>query len=304
LTQQPAETPEAPPKAKSSGPETPEAPQKTDTPEELYLDLLKQVLTRSGFTSYGQPGGYSWKRFFYNPLQAFLKAQGLRLVKEIAPQDRTEGRDFPDDAETMVGRLRLDSLQTCIRQLISDNVPGDLIETGVWRGGASIFMRAVLKAYGDTGRTVWVADSFQGLPKAGPGRRPSDPGDQGDQLWKLSQLAVSMEQVQANFARYGLLDEQVRFLPGWFKDTLPGAPIGSLALLRLDGDMFESTMVALESLYPKVSPGGYVVVDDYRSFDGCRQATDRYRAAMGITEPIVEIDWTGVYWRRESDHKQ
>lgn len=100
-----------------------------------------------------------------------------------------------------------------------------------------------------------------------------------------------------NFARYGLLDEQVRFLPGWFADTLPQAPIAQLALLRLDGDMYSSTIQTLEALYDKVTPGGYVIVDDY-ILKGCRQATDDFRARRGIVEAIQDIDGAGVYWRK------
>jgi O-methyltransferase len=141
---------------------------------------------------------------------------------------------------------------------------------------------AVLQACGDTERTVWVADSFQGLPEPDPDR---DAADEGDGHSQRSQLAVSLEQVQANFARYGLLDDQVRFLPGWFRDTMPTAPIERVALLRLDGDMYESTIDPLRYLYPKLSSGGYVIVDDYR-------------AEHGITAPIERVDWTAVYWRK------
>jgi hypothetical protein len=84
------------------------------------------------------------------------------------PAERAEGKDWPTEAETMVGRARLDNLQECVTAVIQDNVPGDLVETGVWRGGASILMRAVLKAYDDRMRSVWLADSFEGLP--GPER--------------------------------------------------------------------------------------------------------------------------------------
>jgi hypothetical protein len=112
-------------------------------------------------------------------------------------------------------------------------------------------------------------------------------------------LVVSLDEVQANFARYGLLDEQVRFLPGWFRDTLATAPIERLAVLRLDGDMYESTIVALRALYPRLSRGGFVIVDDY-ALDRCRQAVNDFRAEEGIEDRIVPIDGTGVYWRCDS----
>jgi Macrocin-O-methyltransferase (TylF) len=250
---------------------------RSHSPELLYLDLLKRCLTRSIFP----------ERMTYDPSS-----------KEQVPFDsglRAEGRDWPEQAETMIGLRRLDNLQACVIDVVERGVPGDLIETGVWRGGATILMRAVLKAFDDP-RTVWVADSFQGLPRPDPERYPVD---RGDSHWEKQVLAVPLETVQANFARFGLLDEQVRFLPGWFRDTLPTAPIDRLAVLRLDGDMYESTIVALEALYPKLSPGGYAIVDDYK-LARCRAAVDDFRAAHGIVEPVVQIDWTGVYWQRRS----
>ena len=179
-------------------------------------------------------------------------------------------------AHTMIGRKRLENVQSCIEDVLAHGVPGDLIETGVWRGGATILMRAVLKAHGVTDRLVWVADSFAGLPAPDSNRYPRD---EGDQLHTFRQLAVSLEQVQDNFRRYGLLDDQVRFLKGWFRETLPSAPIDRLAVLRLDGDLYQSTIEALESLYDRISVGGYVIVDDYGNVAGCRQAVHDFRKA-------------------------
>jgi len=210
---------------------------------------------------------------------------------------RAEGRDWPAHAETMIGLRRLDNLQDCVTDVLRRGVPGDLIETGVWRGGAAIFMRAILEAYGDSERRVWVADSFEGLPKPDARRWPAD---QGDELWTQGRLAVSVEEVRANFRRYGLLDDRVRFLVGWFEDTLAAAPIERLAVLRLDGDMYGSTMKALTALYPKLSAGGYLIVDDYGAISACKQAVTDYRAADEITDPIVWVDWTGVWWQKSS----
>jgi hypothetical protein len=208
-----------------------------------------------------------------------------------------EGRIWPIVAHTMIGLKRLDNLQFCIEEVISNGVTGDLIETGVWRGGATIFMRAVLKAYGVSDRCVWVADSFEGLPPPDTGKYPYDAGDT---LYKARELVVSLEEVKTNFERYGLLDDQVRFLKGWFRDTLPVAPIQRLAVLRLDGDMYESTMDALVNLYPKLSEGGYVIVDDYGCIPACRRAVQDYRSATSIIEEIRAIDWTGIFWQKGS----
>lgn len=196
----------------------------------------------------------------------------------------------------MIGFKRLDNLQFCIESVLRDRVEGDLIETGVWRGGACIFMRAVLAAYGVEDRKVYVADSFEGLPK--PDDPEKFPADKGDKHYIHTYLAVSKEEVENNFRKYRLLDDQVVFLKGWFKDTLPNAPIKKLALLRLDGDMYGSTMDALVNLYPKLSSGGFCIIDDY-ALRGCKLAVDDYRAKQKINSEMKTIDWTGRYWRKE-----
>jgi O-methyltransferase len=271
-------------------------------PEELYLHLMKQCLTRMLWKEKYRPmtSVSGWRRVVLEPLQSLLHQVHLEVVK-IEPDrmgEREDGRDWPIEAETMVGLKRLDNLQQCVTSVIRDGVPGDLIETGVWRGGSSIFMRAVLKAYGDCSRKVWLADSFCGLPQPDPARYPVD---RGDTLWTYQELAISLEEVKANFSRYGLLDEQVEFLPGWFRDTLPSASITRLAVLRLDGDLYESTMDALSALYHKVSPGGFIIVDDF-GLPTCRAAIEDFRRARGITDQIHQIDWTGAFWQRSTEN--
>ena len=274
-----------------------------DTPADLYLGLLKGCLTRSLFLDEERRevwlGG--WHARVWETYKRSRKHSDWHIVApaNVDPQTRAAGRDWPNSAETMIGHKRLDNIQYCVTSVIADKVPGDLVEAGVWRGGAAIFMRAVLAAHGLSDRSVWLADSFQGLPAP---NAEMYPGDEGLDFTQFPELAVGVEQVKANFARYGLLDEQVRFLVGWFKDTLPVAPIEKVAVARLDGDLYESTIDAIAALYPKLSVGGYLIVDDYDDpgfSSACKQAIDDYRAAHGITEPIEKVDWTGAYWRRE-----
>jgi O-methyltransferase len=261
-----------------------------------YLAVCKRCLTRGSYRAHSRVVGN--RRWIPFAAAAFVvKRFGFELVRPVDPAARDQGLDYTTDADTMIGTARLDNLQACVVDVLQRGVPGDLIETGVWRGGASIFMRAVLHAYGVTDRTVWLADSFAGLPKPDPVRYPAD-ADDG--LWKASVLAVSVDDVKANFSAYGLLDDQVRFLIGWFRDTLPSAPIERLAVLRLDGDLYESTMDALTALYPRLSVGGYIIVDDYGAMESCRRAVDDFRADRGISDMVEWIDWTGVYWRRTS----
>lgn len=264
-----------------------------------YVDLLMGCLTRELFLDEEAhdvdladwPGDT-------DEMRTTLRTNGWRLMRRGGDAaKRDDGNDWPPAAETMVGRQRLADVRSCVDSVMADGVPGDFIETGVWRGGVTILMRGMLEAWADTDRRVWVADSFQGLPAPDAEAFPQDVGhDMSD----VPTLAVSADQVRANFDRYGLLDQQVRFLEGWFRDTLPSAPIEQLAILRLDGDMYESTMDALEALYPKLSVGGYVIVDDYGAWEPCRQACTDYRERHGITDEIVSVDWTGVHWRRMS----
>jgi O-methyltransferase len=271
----------------------------------LYLELLKRTLTGAvaedndsilgGVRTSGSP-------VFYKRAADSVGRLVGRFGFEVAykrpydPELRAIGRDWPARADSMIGLARMDNIQHCIETVLRDNVPGDLIETGVWRGGATIFMRGVLKAYGVETRTVWAADSFEGLPPPDPARYPADAGDR---FFEQSGLAVGVDLVRHNFERYGLLDDQVKFLVGWFKDTLPTAPIGQLAVIRLDGDLYESTWQAIEALYPKLSPGGFCIVDDYGTLvDQCQRAIHDYRDAHGINEEIIDVDGWGAYWRK------
>ena len=279
--------------------------------KDRYIDLLKHVLTdyhRMEYDEY-KPlywNDSSWRRQILIGANRFLEWLTPRLghntyvlCERVATNqhDRQYGLDWPAYADTMIGIKRLENIEYCINAILKDNIPGDLIETGVWRGGASIFMKALLEINNVHDRIVWLADSFQGLP-------PPDAkyaADAGDRHHANEQLAVSLEAVKRNFEKYGLLDDQIRILKGWFKDTLPRAPIKQLSLIRLDGDMYGSTMDALVPLYSKLAPGGFLIIDDW-VLKGCRRAILDYRERHGITEEIVDIDGMGAFWRKEARH--
>ena len=211
-------------------------------------------------------------------------------VEGYKPEYRDEGWDWPSKAPSMIGLKRMENVRRESERVLAANVPGDFLETGVWRGGACIMMRAVLAAYGVTDRRVIAPATFAGPPP------PSTDADAGFALHEVGDFAVPLADVKAAFARYGLLDDQVVFLEGLFRDTLPTAPVAALALLRLDGDTYESTMDGLVHLYDKLSPGGTLIVDDYYLFEAQRKAADEFRAARSIADPIVRIDHFGCYW--------
>jgi len=252
-----------------------------DVQRERYFDLLIMTLTGSVYES-----------------RAMKRHQSANVLETIAysEEDRKKGLDWPEIGYTMIGDIALKSLKLMIQTVIRKNIPGDFLEAGVWRGGASILAKAVLSSYGeDKTRKVWVCDSFKGLPK----NRTTNDRDH----WERQQiLRVSKTAVQQNFRKFDLLDENVKFVEGYFVNSLPKIrdDVKELALLRLDGDMYESTMDILFNLYEKVTIGGYVIVDDYQ-IPVCRRAITEFREIHQITEELLPILKGSVryYWVKQ-----
>lgn len=273
------------------------------TSELLYLDLMKKTLS---FTLWPEPPVpiemfnhklSSEEKLWISSISTTLNKNKLQicLIQNFSETQKTEGEIWPGYADTMIGLKRLDNLQYCIETILNEEIDGDFIETGVWRGGACIFMRAILAAYGIENRKIFVADSFEGLPKPDVIKYPIDK----DSVYhNNTYLAVSQNEVENNFKKYNLLDNQVVFLKGYFKDTLAQAPIEKLSILRLDGDMYGSTMESLEYLYPKLSTGGFCIIDDY-GLPPCKSAVIDYRTKHSINLEINKIDWSGIYWRKK-----
>ncbi|KWU66335.1 macrocin O-methyltransferase [Bacillus mycoides] len=274
---------------------------------QLYLELLKKTILFEiwlEYEAYLPASLHISKELPYEPvtvpLPLFIKQyaenHNLKIVKpDVLKSERQDGMDWPRAAHSMIGRERMNQLHEALETVVRENIEGDFIETGVWRGGSCIFMNGFLQANNITDRNVWVADSFEGLPTPNLEHYPKD---YGDYLHSFDYLRVSLEQVQENFRKYDLLNDQVKFLKGWFKDTLPTAPIEKIAIARLDGDMYESTMDGLVNLYDKVSKGGYIIIDDY-GLPACAEAVTDFRNQRNLKAPITKIDVFGVYWRKE-----
>ena len=248
----------------------------------LYLDLVKKVLV-----DYFGIGPGDGTVFHFDEAGADPDLARRFEIREV-------GLDWPQRAFSMSGLVRLSNFQYCIETAVADGVPGDIVEAGVWRGGGSVLARAVLQSLGVTDRTVWLADSFAGLPEPDGERYPAD---RDFDLSRVEYLRASLEDVQETFRRFGLLDSQVRFIKGWFRDTLPVTPVRRIAVARLDADLYESTMIGLECLYHNISPGGFVILDDYFLIPPCRQAVDDFRRRYRIETPVEQIDWSAGFWR-------
>lgn len=266
------------------------------TGEELYLDLLKRCLTRSLFAKPQARQTINPRSFHLRAANKLMRAILSPLNLELVRLERTSIMDYEEstheartrieDAETMIGMKQLDQMQAAVVDVIKRKVCGDLLEAGVWRGGMTIFMRGILKALDERDRKVWVVDSFEGLPES-----------QVDSFgWQKGDMRVSLDEVKENFDRYGLRDDQVIFVKGWFDETLPTAGIEKLAVLRVDADLYESTKTVLNTCYPKLSVGGYAIFDDYQNLKDCRRAIDESRQDYHITDPVIPIDKRAVYW--------
>ncbi len=246
--------------------------------EHRYLDLLENILTGALLEDPALPS---------TPLR-------FRHRWKYNPELRESGLDWPSRAWTMIGRKRLHNFRVLIERALADGIPGDIIETGVWRGGACMLARAILLDQGIKDRRVILADSFEGLP-------PPDsryPADAGSHLHEYEDLAIPLEVVQDHFRKFGLLDDQVVFVKGWFADTLPTLDVERLSVLRLDGDLYASTIAPLQYLYDKVSVGGWVIIDDYGVIEGCRKAVHDFLDSRGLAPELHPIDGIGVYFQK------
>jgi hypothetical protein len=245
-----------------------------------YLDLLEKSLVDA---IYGDS-----ERSLERWLQTLIcRLRHPYLTRRGAPH-------WPARAHTMIGATRLHHVRHLVERTIQERIDGDYIETGVWRGGACIMMRGVLAAHGVVDRRVYCADTFVGLPRPDP----KYPADKRDHLHVFDELAVSQEVVEKNFAAYGLLDDQVVFLKGLFAETLPQVAHNRFALIRLDGDMYGSTMDALNNLYARLSPAGFIIVDDYGGLKNCARAVNDFIEQYGLRVQIERVDESCVWWQK------
>ncbi|MFL6857327.1 MAG: PqqD family peptide modification chaperone [Allosphingosinicella sp.] len=265
---------------------------------QAYLGLLKRSVANLLYPELE----LQLKHLADAPPEAGLALQ--RRLRDIGEPERLdaliaakrEGTGPIRYAHTMIGLFRLNNIERCAERVFADRIEGDFLEAGVCQGGAAILMRALQRAHGEAARRTWVVDSFEGVP---PSVDERDRGygldlEEERQPW----MAMSERRVRENFARYDLLDEGVAFVPGWLRESLPGAAIDKLAILRVDVDLYSSTIDCLDLLYDKVSPGGFVIVDDYGYLPCCRDAVEAFRAQRGIEAPLRRIDRSGVFWRK------
>jgi O-methyltransferase len=254
-----------------------------------YLDLLEKTLTFSLWPEPPRPVTVIERRNLVSVriarlIDKVLQRFKLRLCAElpISDDERENGSTYWFwMAHTLVSRKRLRNIRDLCCDIIDKNVPGAFVECGVWRGGASIYARACLPE----DRKIIMCDSFEGLPFD-----PKEPRYNEQDF-----LSVSLDEVKQNFNNYGV-DKNLEFVKGYFCDTLKNLK-EPIAILRADGDMYSSTMDILNNLYSHVSPGGYVIIDDY-SLPPCAQAVTEFLDRHKIKANLVKIDNAAVYWKK------
>lgn len=203
---------------------------------------------------------------------------------------------------TMTNPTRCRTLwdQSC--QVLEANIPGSFVECGVWRGGSASIMGTAIRR-SQQNHHLHLFDSFEGLPepteKDGAIAKEYSGGKASGALQSVNQCRAGLGDVQEFLLGRLRLDEsKVHFHVGWFQHTLPviAPKLGPIALLRLDGDWYESTRLCLEHLYPLLSHGGMVVLDDYFDWEGCRRAADEYRAQQNIVAPLRGTFPNAAFW--------
>ena len=231
------------------------------------------------------------------PEQRYLRLLSSFVLNEVYEPGPhvVEGRIWPPgSALTMIGKKRINNIYKALEYIRVNNVEGDLFEAGVWRGGATIFMKGYLEVYNMVDKDVFLADSFQGIPAPDIKKYPSDEAHIGCDTLEILKNNSANKVIEA-FERLDLYDEKIRIIEGWFEDTLHKIQLNKLSLLRIDGDTYQSTWEVLSALYSKLSSGGWVIIDDM-SWEGCADAVRDFRRKYNINEKVIDIDWTGIYW--------
>ncbi len=215
----------------------------------------------------------------------------MSLLEDLRTRWSEKSSDWLIRRSTMLGPARIQSLSRLAQRIEDEQIPGDVVECGVYRGGsAAIFARRA--THSRLGRTVWLFDAFRGMPPA-----TASDGPEADS-W-VGNLRSSPRRVERLLRRTGADMSRVRIVPGLFQDTFPTAHIPRIALLNLDADWYESIKLCLETFYDAVAVGGFVSIDDYRLWPGCQQAVDEFIRKRQLTIRMQQVD-EGASWFQKS----
>ena len=209
----------------------------------------------------------------------------IDTIRRVAPFTSTSGE-------------RLYVLCKSVEYIVKNNIPGDFVECGVWRGGSMMAVAHTLLRLGDTSRRLYLFDTFEGMPK--PGEKDiSFRGEDASITWRELNRGdangwcyASLEEVRRNMLSLGYEADKIHFVKGTVEQTLPSAAPDSIAMLRLDTDWYTSVRHELDHLFPRLTRGGVIIVDDYGHWEGARQATDEYIKEHNLPLLFNRIDYT------------
>jgi O-methyltransferase len=215
-----------------------------------------------------------------------VRSQRKRLLDEVAPYTMTTG-------------AQQHCLADAVEYIAANRIPGDIVECGVWRGGSMMLAARRLIELRDTTRHLWLFDTFEGMTPPTDedrdlsGRHAAEILDGGDFMAEKCRAYAPLDQVKANLLTTRYPPALCHFIKGPVEDTLPAAAPGAIAVLRLDSDWYRSTKHELVHLYPRLSSGGILIVDDYGHWQGARKAVDEYFAEAGNHVVLRVIDYSG-----------
>jgi hypothetical protein len=273
--------------------------------KDRYINLIKKSLQEDAYHDPENSGYLDNIRKLQetgcvNKTIAALREGYLDLVKKSVlgtlyynPNNPNNRNIIRSLRKTCCSEDAVNALKYCMQEVEKNRISGDFLEAGVWAGGMTIFMKAFIEAYSNKTRNLWVLDSFKGWPVVN-----DDPDAKQCNNQNIPWVMVSLETVKSNFSKYDLLDNRINFIEGFFSETLPSISVGQLAILRLDSDLYASTMESLNALYPKLAVGGYVIIDDYGCFNSCDRAVNEYREQHNINDKMVKQGSVGVYWQK------
>jgi hypothetical protein len=223
----------------------------------------------------------------------YNKLEDIENLKHSLYKNNEDG-SMNIESITMIHLPNLNNIQELFKYIYDNNIKGDLLEAGVWKGGATIFMTALNKYY-NTNKKIYACDSYEGLPKKS--NYIEDNIVNGSD-WQT--YAVSLDEVKDNFKKYNLLDDNVIFVKGFFEESLKNINIEDISILRLDGDMYTSTISCLDELYDKVVKGGVIIIDDYGwEIAGAGKATDDFRKKRNINTKMIFSYGSCWFWIKE-----
>lgn len=263
------------------------------------LQVLHRILPQPAYDAIYFPafGAYQWGlRRLYAGKIARARRRG-----DVIAATKME-RVYRVMKHSLVGTPGLEHTHDLAQDLVNRNIPGAFVECGVAQGGCAALMAQVAAAEGPT-RQCWFFDSYEGLPE--PTEKDFESGKTGRHIRPLPKGSClgTIEQVsRLLFEQMRLPRQQIHLVKGWFQDTLPvtRSELGPIALLRADGDWYDSTWCVLENLYEQVSPGGYVLIDDYCSCYGAQKATDKFLQSRGIQVELVPDGRGGASFQKPS----